>query len=140
MTPIIFVSFLVSLALVDFQYYAMRVRSYEEEDSGSRLPAWLHRLVYRPQPYQYVRVTVDQTSRGGRGAVAGAGAGRSAERNDSRGWYYHSKQRKLMKMEVDDAFAIRSTVLAVMGVLVLVFGWVLWQVARWGLRILGFRT
>lgn len=111
MTPVIFITFLVSLTLVDYRYSV--VRSHYHADTPSRLPAWLHRIIYRYQPYQYV--VVDD-----RGNPTG-------QRADPR--YLHSEQRKLMKMEVVDAFEIRSTVLVALGLLSLGFIWVFWRIA-----------
>ena len=45
--------------------------------------------------------------------------------------YYHSKQRQLMKMEVTDAFEVRSTVLVVLGSIGLAFSWGLWRAGLW---------
>ena len=87
MTPVIFVSFLVSLAWVDFRYTLMRSHTHAG-DEPSRMPRWLHRMLYREAPYQYVRVN-----------AAGAASG-TVVREERGKWYYHSKQRKLMKMEV----------------------------------------
>lgn len=112
MTPVIFVTFVVSLTLVDYRYSAMRSQYHAEPPS--RLPAWIHRLVYRYQPYQYVLVDENRQPTG--------------QRADPR--YLHSKQRKLMKMEVVDAFEIRSTVLVILGLLSLALIWGVWQVAR----------
>ena len=113
MTPVIFITFLVSLSLVDFRYSAMRSQYHAEQPS--RLPPWLHRLIYRYRPYQYV--VIDE-----KGDLTGKKA-------DAR--YYHSKQRKLMKMEIDDAFEIRSTVLVALGLLSMVVAWATWRVIVW---------
>ncbi|KAL2290896.1 hypothetical protein FJTKL_14839 [Diaporthe vaccinii] len=122
MTPIIFVSFLVSLAWVDFRYSIMRSHSHSEEPS--RLPRWLHRITYREAPYKYVKVDATHTTA-------------PAESSEGTRWYYHSKQRKLMKMEADDAFQIRGTVLVALGLLAVAAtwaaswaGWWLWTMAR----------
>lgn len=49
-------------------------------------------------------------------------------------WYWHTHQRKLMRMEVDDAFRIRRWVLVVMCVTAFVFG----AVALWaGMKVVG---
>lgn len=108
MTPIIFVSFLVSLAWVDFRYSILRSHSHSEEPS--QLPRWLHRIAYRQAPYKYVKVNA-------------ADAKAAAESNEGTRWYYHSKQRKLMKMEADDAFQIRGTVLVILGLLAVATTW-----------------
>ncbi|KAF3355506.1 hypothetical protein VdG1_06918 [Verticillium dahliae VDG1] len=90
MTPIIFVSFLVSLAWVDLRYTLMR---YRGRRSDSRLPAWLHHL--------------------------------------TTGGYYHTKQKKLAKMEMADAFEIRTHVAALLAVLVTVVAWTGVSLLRW---------
>ncbi|KAJ6786873.1 hypothetical protein PWT90_00014 [Aphanocladium album] len=88
MTPINFVSFLVSLVLVDIHYTRLRMHTHAE--SRSRLPNWLHDILYRRHPYE------DLHQRPG---------------GIQEPWYYHSKQKKLMKMEAEDAFRLRGTVL-----------------------------
>lgn len=117
MTPVIFVTFLVSLVLVDLSYSIKRSHLHPEEYS-SRLPHWLHRIIYRYQPYQYVRLDKD---------------GNPIKESAYHG-FYHSKQRKLMKMEVDDAFQIRGTVLFIMGIMAMTVVWGLWRLAAWMLR------
>lgn len=116
MTPVIFVSFLTSLAWVEFCYSLRRAHSHSEEPSA--MPRWLHRIVYRETPYKYVKV--DSTK-----AKAPVGS------DEGTRWYYHSKQRKLMKMEVDDAFQIRKTVLVVLGLLGVAASWLLGWVMWW---------
>jgi hypothetical protein len=120
MTPIIFVSFLISLVIVDMRYTVMRSHFHPEEYS-TRLPRWLHRILYSYQPYQYVRVGKD---------------GKPIKDHAHHG-FYHSKQKKLMKMEVDDAFQIRRRVLVVLGILGLVTLWCLWRAVAWILRTSG---
>lgn len=116
MTPVIFVSFLTSLAWVEFRYSIRRAHSHSEEPSA--LPQWLHRIVYRETPYKYVRVDPTKPN-----APAGSDEGTR--------WYYHRKQRKLMEMEADDAFQIRKTVLVVSAVVGVAASWVLWWVVWW---------
>ncbi|ROW11562.1 hypothetical protein VMCG_01470 [Cytospora schulzeri] len=116
MTPVIFVSFLTSLAWVEFRYSLRRSHSHSEEPSA--LPRWLHRIVYREAPYKYVKMSPTK-------------AKAPAASDEGTRWYYHRKQRKLMKMEVDDAFQIRRTVLVVLGLLGVVASWALWWVVWW---------
>ena len=116
MTPLVFVSFLASLAWVDFRYSLMRSHSHSEDPS--RLPRWLHRAVYREAPYKYVKVDTTKPSA-------------PPASDEGVRWYYHSKQRKLMRMEADDAFQIRSTVLVVLGLLAVAATWALWWVVWW---------
>ncbi|KAK0656399.1 hypothetical protein B0T16DRAFT_317017, partial [Cercophora newfieldiana] len=123
MTPIIFISFIVSLSLVDMRHSAQRSH-YHAADSQThgRMPQWLHRLVYRYQPYRHV--PVDEKGRSIGEAV------------DNR-QYYHSHQRKLMRMEVAEAFEIRSGVLVVLGLVSLGVVWGVWKVLSW---IVGFMS
>ncbi|KAK4154041.1 hypothetical protein C8A00DRAFT_14807 [Chaetomidium leptoderma] len=165
MTPLLFTSFLISLALVDLRHSALRAHYHADADATAnqpsrrrRLPAWLHRIVYRYQRYRYVDVVVDE-QRGrpigetqgqgqgqGRaespgtpgspgslgkspGVVAGGGGGREAED------YYHSKQRQLMKMEAAEAFEIRRGVVMVLGLVSFGVLWAVWTVLGWGLGV-----
>ncbi|EFX03315.1 hypothetical protein CMQ_3244 [Grosmannia clavigera kw1407] len=107
MTPIIFISFLFSLAWVEFRYTLLRSHTHVGIDGRptrrpparqQRLPPWLHRIVYRQQEYQY---EVQEPTGGG------------ATANDN--FHYHSMQRKLLKMEAAEAFHIRTTVLGTAG-------------------------
>lgn len=106
MTPVNFVVFLFSLLLVDLRYSLMRSHSHAE--TSSRLPTWLHNLFYSPRPYQYMRVKgKDQEGR----------------------WYYHSKQKKLMRMEAEEAFQIRNTMLIVLAVVIAAASGTAWYLA-----------
>ncbi|KAL2255171.1 hypothetical protein VTK26DRAFT_3934 [Humicola hyalothermophila] len=153
MTPLIFISFLVSLALVDLRYSALRSHYHADADDEThhhrRMPRWLHRIVYRYRGYRY-DVAVDQRQGQGQRQVDGGdddedGAGstgrrapgsRSASEQEVKGGgeYYHSKQRKLMKMEAAEAFEIRGWVMVVLGLLGLAVAWGAWKVASWVVR------
>ena len=94
MTPVNFVAFLFSLLIVDVRYNI--TRAYGHPDTTSRLPPWLHQLVYRRIPYQQ----------------------RNAVNHDQPGrWYYHSKQKKLMRMEASEAFEMHTSMLLLMAVI-----------------------
>ncbi|KAK1600047.1 uncharacterized protein LY79DRAFT_664431 [Colletotrichum navitas] len=112
-TPIIFVSFLLSLAWVDIRYTIKRSRNYSQE---GWMPSWLHNVVYRSSPYHSVQVR-DQKSP------------RPADEKEE--WYYHSKQKKLMRMEVDDAFQMRGHVLVVLALVSLAVFWGVWLFSSW---------
>lgn len=80
MTPVNFVTFLFSLLLIDLRYTMMRTHTHAA-GTYSRLPAWLHALIYRPRHSEA---------------------------------YYHSKQKKLMRMEAEEAFRFRNTMLVLL--------------------------
>ncbi|KAK0730525.1 hypothetical protein B0H67DRAFT_36421 [Lasiosphaeris hirsuta] len=122
-TPVVFISFVISLALVDFRHSVSRSH-YHADPGHSRLPRWLHRLVYRYQRYQYV--PVDENGR----RLA------QPETTDQHS-YYHSKQRKLMKMAADEAFEIRNIVLAATALVTACIICALWRVLCWVLSVVG---
>lgn len=129
MTPINFVTFLVSLWLVDYHYHHQR--EYEsaarQGHHDSRLPAWLHRLIYKPQqPYSWA----GPANGGGGGGSNGSSGNNSSNNGGETRWYYHSKQKKLMRLHAAEAFEMRKPVLVALGLVtavVLVAG--LWATA-----------
>ncbi|KAI0459427.1 hypothetical protein F5B21DRAFT_301346 [Xylaria acuta] len=135
-TPIYFVTFLLSLYLIDNQYRAQRHNQHE----ANKRP-WLHRLLYqqRSSPYDWVESYQGSSSpqsanttthRHGAGTKNADDVSRSTkEASDS--WFYHTKQRKLLKMEAADAFALRDSVLFALCFLVVSVGWVLWRMVVW---------
>lgn len=92
MTPINFVTFLVSLYLVDWHFRSKREHIHDDGRQSS-WPAWLHHLVFHPEPYSW------------------AGRGTAPPNKGDRNFYYHTKQKKLMKMEASVAFEMRRRVL-----------------------------
>lgn len=122
-TPVVFISFVISLTLVDFRHSVSRSH-FHAESGDSRLPVWLHRVVYRYQRYQYVPVGED-------------GRRLPQPETANQHLYYHSKQRKLMKMEADEAFEIRNIVLVAMALVGVCIMWALWRVLWWGLFVVG---
>ena len=123
MTPLLFTSFLLSLLLVDLRNSALRAHYHAANKTCRLLPRWLHRLVYRYRPYRY-------DAAGAAGSPGSPGSPRSVGEQED---YYHSKQRKLMRMEAEEAFEIRGGV--VVALVVVGFGvlWVTWRVVGWGL-------
>jgi len=117
MTPVVLVSFLVSLAWVDFRYTLMRSHTHSDEDPRG-MPRWLHHVLYRPQPYRYVLV------KGEKEKVV-----RDADGNT---FHYHSKQKKLLRMEAEDAFQVRWIVVAILGGIIASAAWGSWIVVSWG--------
>ncbi|POR35390.1 Uncharacterized protein TPAR_04398 [Tolypocladium paradoxum] len=98
-TPLAFISFLLSLVLVDLHYSLVRLRSHAQ--APSRLPPWLHALLFRPRPYESLR-------------HKHRGPSSSRQLQGGTEWHYHSNQRRLMEMEAAEAFEIRSRVLVVL--------------------------
>lgn len=133
MTPINFVTFLLSLYLVDCRYQDERARRHAAGRSArgsgpSLLPLWLHRLLFSPErPYAWV----DQ-ARGGGAEGEGRPPPPDPPNRDDERYYYHTKQRKLMKMEAADAFGLRAPVLLVLSLAVAGAAWAAWRVG-WAL-------
>jgi len=119
-TPLIIVSFLVSLAWVDFRYTARRWQARPHRNA--RLPAWLHPLARWGTPYEDA------------GQPRDAAAEPHLQGQDGR-WYYRTKQRKLLKMGVADALEIRTTVLAVLGLAFALLAWALWRTGSWAVGL-----
>ncbi|CAK7266540.1 hypothetical protein SEPCBS57363_002140 [Sporothrix epigloea] len=151
MTPIIFVSFIFSLAWVEFRYSMLRSHYHvkplpDHKTDGSdrkdtdntsvngnkrlptcyhrHMPKWLHSIIYRRQPCQYVPVEEDDSQHAEATSVP-------STRSADNGTYYHSMQRKLLKMESEEAFRIRTTVLGVVIVAALGSAWVSVAAMRW---------
>ncbi|OLN82026.1 hypothetical protein CCHL11_08693 [Colletotrichum chlorophyti] len=119
LTPIIFVSFLLSLAWVDLKYTITRSRNHGGDHGSGWMPAWLHNIAYKRSPYHYLQLKESKTP----------------SPHDEQGeWFYHSKQKKLMRMEVDDAFEMRGHVLVVLGLFSLAMVWCAWLVSSWAWR------
>ncbi|KAI2640392.1 hypothetical protein GGS26DRAFT_537988 [Hypomontagnella submonticulosa] len=119
MTPIYLVSFLLSLYLIDSQYHNKRIEQHSERQSrlpSWLLPSWLDRVLFRTHPYEWVGRN--------KGGTAGSGGTQRKER-----WYYHTKQKKLMKMEAADALEIQRSVLLGLCVVFLCAVWALWRLS-----------
>ncbi|KAF4976935.1 hypothetical protein FZEAL_6470 [Fusarium zealandicum] len=98
MTPINITVFLLSLLLVDMRHTLGRIDRYGYSDRqarGSESSGWVSR--WFGQPYQHIGHT---------------------DRDAYGRWHYHSKQKKLMKMEAEEAFQMRGTVLVLLAVVV----------------------
>ncbi|PMD62185.1 uncharacterized protein K444DRAFT_610295 [Hyaloscypha bicolor E] len=104
--PLTFISFLLSLALIDSRNHSLRTHSH----SHSRLPPstvfghvkeFLHSLVYQSMPsspYSYIKSPNSQSSLSKEG------------KEKEEPWHWHTKQRHMMKAEMDDAFRVRKWV------------------------------
>ncbi|KAI0890083.1 uncharacterized protein GGS22DRAFT_149956 [Annulohypoxylon maeteangense] len=117
LTPFHFVSFLLSLYLIDCYYHDKRIQEHSEQYNRLPswvLPSWLERRLFSPQPYVWVDRKKRETSRAGT--------------NQTR-WYYHTKQRELMKMEAADAFEIQRSILVGLCFVLLLSLWLLWRLS-----------
>ncbi|KAI6093678.1 hypothetical protein F4821DRAFT_252680 [Hypoxylon rubiginosum] len=117
MTPINFISFILSLYLVDSHYHVKRMQEHSERYGripSWLLPSWLDRLLFRPQPYGWV----GQKSTNGPNSA-------KPER-----WYFHTKQRKLMRLEAADAFEMRRPVILTMSVVAICAIWAFWRLSQ----------
>jgi hypothetical protein len=95
MTPLNLTVFLLSLVIVDLRYSLARAENASGRAAGGLwpwLPVWLRRVVLSLR----------------------------REKPYGGSTYYHSKQKKLMKMEADEAFQLHGLVLAALVVLVVV--------------------
>jgi len=117
--PLTFLSFLISLALIDYQNQTLRARSHPPPVPSTifgRVKAIVHMLLYRPQsnPYAYVR---SPDARGKNGEES---------KENEQPWHWNTKQRKMIRMEVVDAFEIRQWVVAGLALGALVLGTLAW--------------
>ncbi|KAE8448372.1 hypothetical protein EG329_009616 [Mollisiaceae sp. DMI_Dod_QoI] len=138
-TPIAFVSFLLSLALIDSRNNRLRTHSHSPNRPApttifGRVKTILHSLVFKPlseSPYAYVKSPdAKERSRSGTG---------TEQEKEKEPWHWHTKQRHLMKAEMDDAFRVRKWVVVFMvllGLATAVGGavlvrWCLWLWNNW---------
>ncbi|OHE97818.1 hypothetical protein CORC01_06853 [Colletotrichum orchidophilum] len=130
MTPIILVSFLLSLAWVDLTYTIRRSRNHGRQ---GWMPSWLHSILYRKSQYRYAEAKDQKTP-----------TTTPSPKDEREEFYYHSKQKKLLRMEVDDAFQLRGHVLVVMTLVLLTaslaFAWGGWMFSGWVWRSYGERA
>ena len=128
--PMIFLSFLLSLALVDAHDSALRSHLQPSRSTPTtiygRMKELFHGLFYEPAPRAYVQ-----------------NVGKDAS-GDEKVWYWRTKkQRQLIKAEFADAFLLRKKVLLLMVAVgitlcvclttIVIWGMNLWR--HWGSRI-----
>ncbi|KAI1262963.1 hypothetical protein F5Y18DRAFT_137861 [Xylariaceae sp. FL1019] len=133
MTPINFITFLVSLYLVDSHYRAQRERQHHNQNrSGSSRP-WLHRVLFRARsPYSWVDdygVTPAHIASKPTATKAENTPGRIEV--DRGHWFYHTKQKKLLRLEAADAFALRNSVFLGLCIVALVSLLTFWRTSLW---------
>jgi hypothetical protein len=128
--PITFVSFLLSLALIDSRNASLRHHIHAPSHSPApdtlfgQAKITLHNLVYRPQPYTYVK-SPDILQQQKSGEVVNEQTAKEEP------WHWNTKQKKMMKMELADAFEMRKRVVLVMVLVVAVFAALAGWLVRW---------
>lgn len=140
-TPINFVTFILSLYFIDSRYRAQRHRQRESSaESNNRMP-WLYWLLYRrrPSPYDWVDTYQGQSSLHSQSTalrheviVSHPGDSSSVSiKETSDSWFYHTKQKKLFRVEAADAFALRNWVLFALCIIAVSVSWLLWRTVVW---------
>ncbi|KAH9221693.1 hypothetical protein DL95DRAFT_421582 [Leptodontidium sp. 2 PMI_412] len=139
-TPITFLSFLLSLALIDSHNHRLRTKTHSHSPSRSqpttllgRIRNFLHRLVWKEVdagPYAYVRsLNLTVAADGQERSASSSPSRRGGEKDEP--WHWHTKQRKMMRAEVEDAFKVRKWVVIFL-VLMAVSGiGLLFMMGRW---------
>ncbi|KAI0817493.1 hypothetical protein GGR55DRAFT_21697 [Xylaria sp. FL0064] len=137
-TPINFIVCLVSLYLIDSRNRAQRHRQPEGKATDSSQRSWLHWLLYRQRgsPYDWVDTYQGQPVSQSAYTTTPRHEVRvkdvtGSTRETGNTWFYHTKQKKLLRVEAADAFALRNPVLVVLGVLAISVGWVLGRTVMW---------
>ncbi|TVY14917.1 hypothetical protein LARI1_G008502 [Lachnellula arida] len=130
--PLTFVSFLLTLALIDSRNHALRTHTHNPPSAPfARIKALLHSLIFKrvpePSPYSYV-TSPDAKSE------SGSGSGVRHVEGKEEPWHWHTKQRKMMKAEMDDAFRMRGSVMVVLVLVGVGIAVAVGVVGRWVLR------
>jgi len=123
--PLTFVSFLISLFIIDSRNSNLRVHQHASpapppSSFFGRTKAFLHQLVFKPQPYAYVRSPYPSSEKEKTKSV-------QAEEP----WHWHTKQRHMMKMEISDAFRVRNSVVVALAVIFTGLCWVFVRAWSW---------
>ncbi|KAF1836591.1 hypothetical protein BDW02DRAFT_220411 [Decorospora gaudefroyi] len=132
-TPILFISFLISLFLVNYRDRARRAKA--QSSSFSILAYLAPSSWFDPEPYQ----DPDNSTWGRRGTVGhvephdaiGPRPDRKDEPRKRKSWHLNRNIRKMAKLEIGDALEMRRCIIAGM-IAVLVMGTVaLWMGLKW---------
>lgn len=140
LTPVLFISFLISLCVVNYRNRVRRANAH----SHSRTPSVLDILTpsswLDPEPYQ----DPDDSTwdrKGVNGHVEPHDSIGPRERTEGKlqtgarkkrgSWHLHKKIRKVTKLEVSDAFEMRGTIIVIMAILMGFSALGMWFGMRW---------
>ncbi|CAL3962332.1 unnamed protein product [Diplocarpon coronariae] len=138
-TPLVFLSFLLSLALIDSHNHNLR-HSHSPSHAQpttvlGHIRQLIHSLIFTEVkdrgPYAYVKSPASREMEQERDASSSSG------RANEEPWHWHTKQGKMMRAEMEDAFKLRKwVVIALVGVL---FNGVMavWMLGRWVIGAFG---
>ncbi|KAI1367997.1 hypothetical protein F5Y08DRAFT_296918 [Xylaria arbuscula] len=132
-TPVNFITFLISLYLIDSHNRAQRYHQPESKASGTNQRTWLHKLFHQQtsSPYDWVNSYQEASLPRSAHAAPPRHGARGEKDGEAGNWFYRTKQKKLLRAEAANAFAMRDSVLLAMGTLAIFVLWVLWQVVKW---------
>ncbi|KAL5121948.1 hypothetical protein ACEQ8H_000164 [Pleosporales sp. CAS-2024a] len=132
LTPVLFVSFILSLTIVNFADRAHRARAHSNNSLFTYLypSSWLD-----PEPYQ----DPDKSTWDRRGTsthvephdAIGPKQGGQPEKKRMRPWHLHRKIRKVAKLEISDAFDMRGKVMVGMCATMVVGSMMAWMGLKW---------
>ncbi|KAI1132091.1 hypothetical protein F5Y10DRAFT_17012 [Nemania abortiva] len=140
MTPINFVTFIISLYLIDNYHRAQRHRQHESNANSNNGRSWLHWLLYRERSSPYDSIDVHHgrpilqsttTTLHHEIRVSDKENIHTSVREAGGSWFYQTKQRKLLRVEATEAFALRNSVLFVLCILIVSAGWGFWRTMVW---------
>ncbi|KAJ5032535.1 uncharacterized protein L3040_009136 [Drepanopeziza brunnea f. sp. 'multigermtubi'] len=123
-TPLAFLSFILSLALVDSRNHSLRTHSHSPSRAPpttllGRVRFLLHGLIFKEVsggPYSYVRspdAREKEKEKGSPGAGDRGANGKGRKKGKEEPWHWHTKQRKMMRAEMEDAFKLRKWLMGV---------------------------
>ena len=124
-SPLTFLSFLISLALVDAQDQTLRSQLRPSRPAPitllGRIKALFHSLIYEPATsggaHAYIQTSSKEVQR------------------DGESWFWRSKRRQLFRSEFTDAFRLRKRVLVAMSTVAVISGIFIATVVTWALRV-----
>ncbi|KAF2265590.1 hypothetical protein CC78DRAFT_579085 [Lojkania enalia] len=137
LTPILMISFLLSLFLINRSDRARRTNSHPTSQKSSLLSYFFPSTYLDPEPYQDPTSTTWTLEKPSAphpslsNAQHGAQLGRESR---TQSWHLHKKIRKVARLEISDAFEMRGRVIAAMIAVMLVLVLSACMGLRWVVR------